>query len=69
MVHANPYKKVDIEKDGFYKFNDAAITIINSLYDFNIEIILSTSHRFRFTISEWKNIFLGEILNLKKSLL
>ncbi|MGU3376134.1 HAD domain-containing protein [Chryseobacterium sp. M5A1_1a] len=57
MVHANPYKKVDMEEDGFYKFNKNAVDAINSI-DYNeIEIILSTSHRFRFDIQAWKNIF------------
>ncbi|WP_276878194.1 HAD domain-containing protein, partial [Chryseobacterium joostei] len=54
MVHANPYKKVDMEEDGFYKFNKNAVDAINSI-DYNeIEIILSTSHRFRFNIQAWK---------------
>ncbi len=57
MVHANPYKKVDMEEDGFYKFSIDAINAINSIDYSNIEVILSTSHRFRFSIQEWKEIF------------
>ncbi|WP_294250477.1 HAD domain-containing protein [uncultured Chryseobacterium sp.] len=57
MVHNNPYKKVDMEEDGFYTFNTAAVEVINSFTDDDIEIVLSTSHRFRFDIQEWKDIF------------
>lgn len=51
MVHANPHKIVEMEEDGFYKFKPAAVSIVNSIG--NVEIILSTSHRFRFSIDEW----------------
>ncbi|MCQ9634853.1 HAD domain-containing protein [Chryseobacterium sp. WG23] len=64
MVHANPYKKVDMEEDGFYKFNANATDVINSIDD--LEIILSTSHRFRFDIQEWENIFQRRNIKFKK---
>ncbi|MEJ5103881.1 HAD domain-containing protein [Chryseobacterium sp. MYb328] len=64
MVHSNPYKKVDMEEDGFYKFNANAIDVINSIDD--LEIILSTSHRFRFDIQEWKNIFQRRNIKFKE---
>lgn len=58
MVHANPHRVVDLEKDGFYKFNAYAVEILNKIIiDCDIEIILSTSHRFRFSIQKWKEIF------------
>lgn len=66
MVHANPHKLVDMEEDGFYKFNINAINAINS-FDFkNVEIILSTSHRFRFSKKQWKIIFRSRGLNFEK---
>ncbi|MDC8104519.1 HAD domain-containing protein [Chryseobacterium sp. Chry.R1] len=64
MVHANPYKKVEMEEDGFYKFNANAIDVINSIDD--LEIILSTSHRFRFDIQEWENIFQRRNIKFKE---
>ena len=58
MVHANPHRKVELENDGFYKFNDIAVNILKStLYSTKDEIVLSTSHRFKYDISEWKEIF------------
>jgi hypothetical protein len=55
MVHANPHKKVELEEDGFYKFAYKAISAINSID--NAEFILSTSHRHRFTINIWEQMF------------
>lgn len=57
MVHANPYKLVEIDElDGFYKFIPEAITSLNIID--NAEIILTTSHRYRFSLDEWRKIFL-----------
>ncbi|HCM33458.1 MAG TPA: hypothetical protein DF603_04810 [Chryseobacterium sp.] len=66
MVHANPYKKVDMEEDGFYKFNKNAVDAINSIDYKEIGIILSTSHRFRFNIQAWKNIFSRRNIKFKE---
>lgn len=58
MVHANPHQKVELEEDGFYKFNPQAIQVLNAvIYKTKDKIILSTSHRFKYSISEWKIIF------------
>jgi len=58
MVHANPHQKIDLEDDGFYKFNSQSIEILKSvIYKTKDKVILSTSHRFKYSISEWKIIF------------
>lgn len=59
MVHANPQKSVELDDDGFYKFNQTAVDVLNSALDpsSDDELILSTSHRFRFNVIEWKKIF------------
>lgn len=57
MVHANPHKTVELEDDGFYKFNNKAVDVLNSVDHSGIELVLSTSHRFRYNIKQWKNIF------------
>lgn len=58
MVHANPHKPVELEDDGFYKFNDLAVTILKCvLYKTKDEVILSTSHRFKYSTMRWKEIF------------
>lgn len=66
MVHANPGKRVEFDEDGFYKFNTAAVEVLNSVIDSDgdDELILSTSHRFRFSVGEWKNIFLSRGIHI-----
>ncbi len=66
MVHANPSRRLDFEEDGFYKFNVEAVNAINVLDNENNEVILSTSHRFRYSKKEWKNIFKRRGINFKK---
>ncbi|MFP9115084.1 HAD domain-containing protein [Flavobacterium sp. RHBU_3] len=59
MVHANPALKVEADTDGFYKFStpaiDALLLLLKKVSE--PEIILTTSHRFRYNIDEWKEIF------------
>ncbi|MGJ1262314.1 HAD domain-containing protein [Sphingobacterium spiritivorum] len=66
MVHANPHKKVELEADGFYKFNPVAVAILNAvIYKTKDEIILSSSHRYKYNEYQWKKIFTrrGIVLN------
>lgn len=76
LVHANPHRKLELEMYGFYKFNPLASAILkNTIYKSKDKIVLSSSHRYRFRLSEWKNIFKRRgldflhfsILNPKKS--
>ena len=57
MVHANPHKSVEFDDDGFYKFNRTAVDALNAVVNKDDELILSTSHRFRFSVVEWLDIF------------
>jgi hypothetical protein len=67
MVHANPGKCVELESDGFYKFNAIAVQVLKSVvYTTKDEFVLSTSHRFRFTIMQWKKIFRDRGIPIKK---
>jgi hypothetical protein len=66
LVHANPHKPVDLEADGFYKFNTIAVSILKSvLYETKDEVILSSSHRFKYDINRWKEIFLSRGIKMK----
>lgn len=66
LVHANPMKKVEFDEDGFYKFNSQAVSVLNTLSIDNVEIILSSSHRHRFTLSQWKTIFKNRGVHFNK---
>lgn len=58
MVHANPHRSVELEDDGFYKFNKKAVEIFNLMFRTSKdELILSTSHRYRYSVNQWKTIF------------
>jgi hypothetical protein len=59
LVHANPHRQVEMDTDGFYKFNPLAVKALNAVMnrEGDDELILSTSHRFRFSINQWRDIF------------
>ena len=57
MVHAIPHKKVEFESDGFYKFIPEAVERLNSILNEGDEIILSTSHRFLYNLTDWERVF------------
>ena len=66
MVHAIPYRKVELAEDGFYVFNSVAVEILKSVISIpHDELILSTSHRFKFSIPEWRQIFEARGLSVK----
>ncbi len=57
MVHANPHRMVELEYDGFYKFNKKAVEILqNTIYKTKDRIVLSSSHRNKYNLKEWKEI-------------
>jgi len=67
MVHANPHRRVELEEDGFYKFNSIAVQVLKSvLMTTKDELILSTSHRFRYNLDQWRTIFKTRGLSMKK---
>lgn len=58
MVHAISNKSVEFESDGFYKFNYEAVEALNyifSLYEIEYNnIILSTTHRLKYSEADWQ---------------
>ncbi len=67
MVHADPHRQVELEKDGFYKFNTVAVQVLKSvLQTTKDELILSTCHRFRYNVTEWRHIFKARGLSIRK---
>jgi hypothetical protein len=67
MVHANPHRKVELAEDGFYAFNSIAVQVLKSVVlTTKDEVILSTSHRFRYNLTQWRQIFKLRGLSIKK---
>ncbi len=58
MVTTPSWKKVEILNDQFSSFNERAVINLQKIIsETNASIVLTTSHKSRFTIHEWKNIF------------
>jgi hypothetical protein len=57
MVSGATWKVPETLEDGFPVFLEKAVKSLNSLISDDTKIILSTSHRDRFTSAEWKNLF------------
>ncbi len=65
MVHANPHRHVEQATDGFYVFSSAAVDTFNTIFIAEEDqVILSTSHRSRYTIAKWKKIFLDRDIKI-----
>jgi hypothetical protein len=65
MVHANPHMPVEQATDGFYVFSSAAVETFNTIFIAKEDqVILSTSHRFRYSVVEWKKIFLDRDIRI-----
>jgi hypothetical protein len=68
MVPTYSWRVPENLEDGFYMFSEKATKALNLLINEKTSIILSTSHRFRFTEAEWLKIFKRrgiEIQNVK----
>lgn len=65
MVPAASWKVPEILEDGFPMFTEKSIKGLKTLLSSDTKIILSTSHRDRFTIEKWKEIFAKRGLQVK----
>ena len=65
MVPAASWKIPEILEDGFPMFTAKSIQSLGSLLSADTKIILTTSHRDRFSIEKWKAIFEKRGLHVK----
>ena len=70
MVPAKGWKTPELLSDGFPSFSDKSTITIQSLISNDVTIMLTTSHKAKFSIQEWKSIFKrrGIIVDKIKSL-
>lgn len=66
MVPAKGWKSPELLNDGFPAFSSKAVRVIQSLITVDTIVVLTTSHKSRFTIEEWKRIFKNRGLQLNK---
>lgn len=65
MVPAKSWKSPALLSDGFFEFSSTATRVLQGLVEGGATVMLTTSHKSRYTISEWKEIFLrrGIVIN------
>lgn len=64
LVPAKSWKSPELMNDGFPAFSNKSISVLKQLIDENTSIMLTTSHKSRFSIEEWKMIFLKRGIQL-----
>ena len=58
MVTAKSWRQPEFLQDGFFAFNNkATLALQNIIRETNANIILTTSHKSKFTVNQWRNIF------------
>jgi len=57
MVPAKSWESPKLLSDGFPEFSDRAVRVLQNLISEDTTVMLTTSHKSRFSIEEWKNIF------------
>ena len=68
MAPAKSWQRPDILEDGFVDFSSKAVTVLQDILaqNLNSTIILTTSHKSRFSLSQWKIIFERRGLKVNK---
>ena len=67
MVPANSWRVPKILEDGFPEFSQIAVRSLQNIISYSgAEIVLTTSHKHRFTLSQWNDIFERRHINVKK---
>jgi hypothetical protein len=65
MVRSQPWKKIELHEDGFYSFDRSAIDNLKRIIlETGSTITLTTSHKKKFTLEEWRDIFKRRGLNV-----
>ncbi|MFT4024985.1 MAG: HAD domain-containing protein [Flavihumibacter sp.] len=57
MVPAKGWKAPELLQDGFPAFSNKAVEALKQLLSDDTIVVLTTSHKSKFTIGEWKKIF------------
>lgn len=70
MVPAKSWEKPKLLVDGFFEFSSAAVGVLQQIITEDTTIMLTTSHKSRYSMEEWKRIFYsrGISVNQIKSL-
>src|SRR5215207_5474614 len=64
MVPAKSWDRPELLDDGFPAFSSKSIEALREIVDADTTIVLTTTHRHRFTIEQWEQIFRRRGLNV-----
>ncbi|MEP6647751.1 MAG: HAD domain-containing protein [Saprospiraceae bacterium] len=65
MVPSKSWERPELLTDGFPAFSAKATTILKSLISEDTTVLLTTSHKSRFTFQQWKRIFASRGIQLQ----
>jgi 16S rRNA C1402 (ribose-2'-O) methylase RsmI len=65
LVQAKSWKQPSFLNDGFYEFSAKSVGVLQKIIGPDDTVLLTTSHKSRFSLDEWKQLFLsrGIIIN------
>jgi hypothetical protein len=67
MVPANSWQKPEIHSDGFPVFSPRAVDALRRiLAETNASILLTTSHKSKYTAAQWRNFLKARGINARK---
>lgn len=66
MVPAKGWKSPEFLNDGFPAFSNKATRVLQSLISKDATVILTTPHKSKFSMEEWKNIFKNRDIHIEK---
>jgi hypothetical protein len=67
MVPANSWRRPEILEDGFPEFSPNAVRSLERIIsNSSADIVLTTSHKHKYTLKEWNNIFKRRNINVNK---
>jgi HAD domain in Swiss Army Knife RNA repair proteins len=66
MVPAKGWKSPEFLNDGFPAFSSKATNVLQNLISEEVTVMLTTSHKSKFSIEEWRNIFKNRGIHIKK---
>ena len=67
MVPANSWRRPVILEDGFPEFSPMAVRSLDRIIsNTSADIVLTTSHKHKYTLKEWKDIFKRRNINVNK---
>jgi hypothetical protein len=67
LVPANPWKKPEFMQDGFPVFNARSVQALQKiLSETNASVLLTTSHKTKYNVSQWRDLLKLRGINPKK---